>query len=358
VNFENRYGLLDRALHRVAFATGRAHVGLADLEERLFGRELAAVPAERPILVTALPRAGTTVLLELLARTPTLAAHTYRDMPFVLCPLLWERLSRAFRRAAEAPRERAHGDGLAVGLDSPEAFEEMVWKVFFRDRYRADRILPWTGCGNREFVAFLRGHLRRIVALRRRQKPSAARYVSKNNLNLARLPALWQALPDALVVVPFREPVQHAASLRHQHRRFLELHARDAFARRYMAGIGHFDFGANLKPVDFGGWLDVAPDRDPERLAFWLAYWRAAYRHVLEQAGDGRLALVGFEVLGAGPDLAALAGRLELEPADLAAHRGLLKPARAHEVELDGVPPDLLREVRDLHATLRSRALF
>ncbi|MEG7756646.1 hypothetical protein U2103_15325, partial [Listeria monocytogenes] len=78
-----------------------------------------------------------------------------------------------------------------------------------------------------EFKPFLANHMRKIVALRRPH--SNARYASKNNLNIARIGGLAGAFPDADIVVPFRAPLQHAASLLHQHRNFLDLHARDAF---------------------------------------------------------------------------------------------------------------------------------
>ena len=51
---------------------------------------------------------------------------TYRDMPFILAPLLWDKISRPLRKAGEKV-ERAHGDGMMVSFDSPEAFEEVVW---------------------------------------------------------------------------------------------------------------------------------------------------------------------------------------------------------------------------------------
>ena len=80
---------------------------------------------------------------------------------------------------------------------------------------------------------------------------------------MARIGFLLATWPDATIIVPVREPVQHAASLLRQHGRFLEIHARDRFARDYMRGIGHFDFGANLLPVDFDGWLSAAVHTDP-----------------------------------------------------------------------------------------------
>ena len=62
MSFRNSYGWLDRSLHRMAFATPSAQLGFADLECKLFRRELDGVRADRPLFVTGLPRAGTTIL--------------------------------------------------------------------------------------------------------------------------------------------------------------------------------------------------------------------------------------------------------------------------------------------------------
>ena len=277
----------------------------------MFKKTLEDLALGAPVFITGLPRAGTTILLEMLAAMQPFASHTYREMPFVLCPMIWSRLSRPFQKSGEA-RERAHGDGIQISPDSPEAFEEIVWMQFWRRHYRADAIATWDRCDDAEFVEFFESHRRKIVALRRATKPAAIRYVSKNNVNLARIPAIWGAVPSAIVVVPFREPLQHAGSLLKQHRNFSELHVRDSFARRYMEGIGHFDFGTNLKPIDFDGWLAGASTRDPQSLQFWLEYWLATYRHVLRHVDQKRLVLTCDEALTPDADVTRLAEALEL----------------------------------------------
>lgn len=40
-----------------------------------------------------------------------------------------------------------------------------------------------------------------------------------------------------------------------------------------MRGIGYFDFGQNLRPIDFDNWLDNSVSKETERLIFWLEYW-------------------------------------------------------------------------------------
>ncbi len=352
-----RHGWWDRVLHRVAFATRRAQLGIADLEQRLFRKELAATAVETPVFITALPRAGTTMLLELLAACPAFASSTYRDMPFVLCPMAWRSLARRLQRPTE-PHERAHGDGISISVDSPEAFEEVIWSVFWPEHYGACSITPWQDDDRPEFKEFFAAHRRKVVALRARDEPRARRYLAKNNLHVARIPALWQAVPEATVLVPFREPLQQAASLLRQHLRFLELHRADPFARRYMAAIGHFDFGANLRPIDFEGLLGNDVAARACGLTFWLDYWLATYRHVLTHASDPRLVLVDFDALAATRAVAPLASRLGIEDVGAlqrAAARLQSPPQR--EVDVSGVPAATLDALTGTHRSLLDAAL-
>ena len=249
---QDGYSTLDRALHRVAFNTYAAQVSLADLEDRLYGKQMAHCDATRPVFVTALPRAGTTLLLECCAQLPEFASHCYRDMPFVLIPCLWSRFSARFQQTADS-RERAHGDGMLINFDSPEALEEVLWQAFWKRHYGNDRIVPWQDEEDDEFADFFRGHLRKIILLRRGDEAPQARYVSKNNLNIARTRLLHKLFPESSIVVPFRHPLHHASSMVEQHRNFLRIHEDDSFASEYMRAIGHYDFGANLRPIDFGG---------------------------------------------------------------------------------------------------------
>lgn len=345
------YGRLDRALHRLAFGSLGAQRRLADAESRMFADRVDPGHARRPVFVTSLPRAGTTVLLQALATLPELATATYRHMPFPLLPLLWTDASRRFRAAAR-PAERAHGDGLAVGFDSPEAFEEPVWMAFWPDHYRDGTIRPWSAAARDPgFEAFFRRHMAKVVAA---GGPEARRYLSKNNAGIARLPLLAAAFPDATVVVPVRDPWAQAASLLGQHRRFLALHARDGFAKAYMEGLGHFEFGAAFRPIAFG---PEPPDpAAADNPAFWLAYWAEAYEAVLETAGPS-VVFVDYDRLAADPlpPLAALA------PA-LGASGDALRPAAARfRPSRPGVRPDapapLLDRAARVHARLRARCL-
>jgi hypothetical protein len=357
---EGDYSALDRLLHRVAFRTTSAQIAMADVEDRLFARQLAACKIERPVFVTALPRAGTTMLLECCAGMREFASHGYRDMPFVLVPCLWNRFSVAFRRSAPV-RERAHGDGMLIGFESPEALEEVLWKAFWRRHYRSDRIVPWKvdeANDAEDFVEFFRNHLRKIMLVRRGSDATAARYLSKNNLNIARIGLLRRLFPDAAIVVPFREPLQHAESLLKQHRNFLGIHKQDRFASEYMRAIGHYEFGDNLRPVDFDGWFDGRQTRQADCLAFWLEYWAAGYRHLLaEEAAITRF--VDYDALCETPHdgLRRLADTLECrEPDALLAAADGVHPSKKRTIDTAAVPGGILEEVDRIYAALKGRA--
>ena len=138
MNSPESYGRVDRLLHQLAFSAITPQLALADIEDSLFARQIAATLV-KPVFVTSLARAGTTMLLELIAGLTGFASHTYRDAPFVLSPLIWDRLSSRLRTNGRSI-ERAHGDGVTINTDSPEAFEEVVWKAFWPAKYREDRV--------------------------------------------------------------------------------------------------------------------------------------------------------------------------------------------------------------------------
>lgn len=365
MKFEDRYSRLDRAVHRLAFSTIEIQKGLADIEDRVYAKRIAALRVDRPVFIAALPRAGTTLLLDALASTGAFATHTYRHMPFVMMPMLWRALSGRFHAADAAPFERAHGDGMLIGYDSPEAFEEIIWRAFWREKYRGDRIIPWNeddADAHNEFEPFFKSHILKIAAIRYAEqdaeqvsgKTSARRaapprYASKNNMNISRVPKIAKMFPDAAIIILFRNPVDHAASMLRQHLNFQRIHGEEAFARRYMRDIGHYDFGANFRPIDFGGWLRSEPTPQTDTIDFWLRYWRAAYDHILDYIQsnpNGGVILVSYDNCCADPAsaLRAFADAVGISASpDAAAADGLGAGSDAANADAPDVGSDAIR---------------
>ncbi|WP_266327579.1 sulfotransferase [Methylophaga sp. OBS4] len=358
-NFENRYSATTRILHNLAFATTPAQLAVADLEDRWALKRTDPQHAENAVFITALPRAGTTLLLELCAATGEFATHSYRHMPFLYTPLLWQWLTRSMQTTGEL-RERAHGDGMLVNEDSPEAFEEMLWVAHWQDQYDKNRIQPWKQTESADFVSFFRNHMRKIVYLGNgEQGVSPMRYISKNNLNIARIDWLLSALPTARILVPFRDPVQHAVSLWRQHQNFLSIHEADSFARHYMAAIGHFDFGANLRPVNFDGWMEAEDLLPATDINFWLQYWIAAYSYLCQRNSD-RLAFIDYDLLCREPSMSLerLAGFLQLrEPNKLVEQHTRLQDKPPHAIDSTNLDTELLDRAQTSYARLQAQSL-
>lgn len=353
---------LDRAVYQVAFKTYTAQVALADVEDLIFSKQLSRYKNKRPVFITALPRAGTTLLLECLASMPEFAAHCYRDMPFVLIPCLWNRFSGPFQQAVES-QERAHGDGMQINPDSHEALEEVLWHTFWRRHYHKDRIIPWQEENDLDFEEFFRSHMSKIMLLRRPKAADHVRYVSKNNLNIARTRMLNQLFPDSIIIIPFRQPLYHAASLLEQHLNFLQIHKDDPFALEYMRAIGHYDFGQNLCPVDFDRWFDNRESRDADSLAFWLEYWVASYKHLLTENATEKADFLNFfnyDALCEDPE-SGLKGLAEVvgscDPDGLVSSVAGIRGPRPKEIDTGALSASLLKEVNLVYDRLREVAV-
>lgn len=357
-NFVNQYSLIEKTLHNLASRSRSYQISLSGIESRVFNKELANIEIKKPVFITALPRAGTTLLLELCVKSNEFASHTYRDMPFLFTPLFWNRFSKLFMHSTPM-RERAHGDGMMINVDSPEAFEEIIWKDFWPSRYREDRIVPWTESNYPDFEKFLQDHLRKIIFLRGKGVSTQARYISKNNLNIARIGYLKRIFPDAIIVVPFRDPLQHASSLLRQHRNFLNIHNEDTFARQYMKDIGHYDFGKNLRPVDFDSWLSSEQVSDPDTLLFWIQYWISTYQYLLKNALE-YVTFISFDSLSDNPEknLEQFGQLLEIKDIDTFKKRAdsITTPKR-YAVDLDGIPTDILDQAESLYMKLHKNSL-
>lgn len=312
--------------------------------------------------MTGLPRAGTTLMLELLYATGEFQSFRYSDMPFILAPLLWNRISRSSRKAGQM-QERAHGDGMKISVDSPEAFDEVVWLTYLAKKIvREDRLLPISPEDvDVEVRDAIRNSVRKVLALAKQSDPDARqlRYLSKNNANISRIGTLLQLFPTSKILVVFRNPLAQIRSLARQHERFLEEHARDTFSQKYMKWIGHYEFGANFKPINFGGWMNGTeiPSRIDE--AFWLSYWNAAYTYALEHRSE-EVQFVDFDqLLNTGTAcLTRIADMLSLESQDALIDAGKRLRSPATKSVNPGVcPADVWKRAQETHAKLRSIAI-
>lgn len=352
----NQYSATDRFFHALAFSSPAVLRTASSIEDRIVSQPTKE-PSGPPIFVTSLARGGTTALLNALNDIDGVATHTYRDMPFLTAPVLWHRLSGGRERAVDR-QQRAHGDGLEIDLDSPEAFEEVIWKMFWPEKYGETAIDMWRPEDRRpDAERFLERHMRKVIRARlgpgTGETGRTARYCSKNNASIGRLSYLAEAMPGCQIVVPVRRPECHAASLLRQHLNFAKRQADDAFTMRYMRDIGHFDFGLIHKPIRFLGFDPSA--HDPSTGDYWLGYWIGAFRTVLDHRD--RCIIVTQDDLRRSPEasMARLCGALDLppRPGSMAGHFRS-DPDRSPSDRFDR---HMYEEASDLYRTLAALAL-
>ena len=264
-------------------STRRFWIGMGNFESRVLGDDIAGIAIDRPIYVTSLARAGTTIVTELLEKHPEVTSHHYSDFPNIWTPYWRNYLLQRSRRAPPPLAERAHKDRIQVNQDSPEAVEELIWMAFFEHAHdpNADNVLH-EDSSNPPFEAFYRDHVRKLLAVR-----GARRYLAKGNYNISRLAYIQRLFPNARFLIPLRDPAQHIASLVKQHRLFTNAHAQDPRIGNLLAMSGHFEFGPFRNAVNFGDQVAVTAIREAweegREVEGWARYWASLYGHLAKQ---------------------------------------------------------------------------
>ena len=123
----NNYSALQRFLHRIVLSSQLMREIMFDVEQSIFLKKDDNFDDDH-VFVVGLARSGTTILLNAIYQSNQFASLTYDDMPFILAPNFWAKISP--RKSHGELQERAHGDGVRVSTNSPEAFEEVFWKTF------------------------------------------------------------------------------------------------------------------------------------------------------------------------------------------------------------------------------------
>ena len=256
----NNYSWLQQKLHQFALSS-------QFMREVMFDVESSAISInqtyENHIFVSGLARSGTTILLNAIYESDEFASLSYKDMPFILAPNLWSKLS--FNNQDIDLMERAHGDGIKVSTESPEAFEEVFWMTFDE--------------GDKDIKEKFKNYVQRII-----HKSQKRRYLSKNNQNIRRLELISKIFPHSKILIPFRNPIQHAYSLLSQHKKFITDSKKDNFISKYMKWIGHTEFGPNYIPIHNKNLFY----EDNLNINHWLEQWYLTYKYCFENLKNNK----------------------------------------------------------------------
>ena len=287
-NLTSKYNFTSKLLHHLALNSNIRCEILFDIEKFKFSKMMKSSTEGHHVFVCGLARSGTTVLMRALYQSGKFSSLTYRDMPFVLAPNIWSKITSKYRKSIQKVI-RAHDDGILVDFDSPEALEEVFWRVFAgKDYIHSNHLTPHEI--DDDLITAFHDYIA-LINLRY----SRNRYLSKNNNNILRLSGITDAFPNAIVLIPFREPLQHAFSLLKQHQNFVIQHCEDKFSEKYMSWLVHHEFGLDHRPFQFVD--DIYQHKDINTIDYWLCLWINTYSYLLERIkkSRGRIFLVGYE---------------------------------------------------------------
>ena len=272
----NNYSWLEKKLHQFALSSQFMREVTFDFESiNISSRS----ENENHIFITGLARAGTTILLNALYESNIFGSLSYSDMPFILSPNLWSKISLS-KRDLELT-ERLHGDGIKVSKESPEAFEEVFWKTFAQEEYE-------------ELEDKFRVYVGNII-----YKYKKERYLSKNNQNIRRINLITSIFHNSKILIPFRNPIQHAYSLLTQHKKFIEESKKDQFISKYMKWIGHTEFGPNYIPI-YNQNLNFHNDLE---INHWIEQWYLTYNDAFQLSKNKQnLHFISYEKLCSSKD--------------------------------------------------------
>ncbi len=266
---DSNYSELSQLLHRMVL--NNYTIGY-----KLFKREVKTVEKqgnqlnEKFLIVTGLARSGTTSLLNAIQQTGQFSSLNYANMPFLMSPNCWKKI---YNPKETEQKERSHGDGIKIGLDSTEALEEYFFKLKANDNFIEDELLKEYALESEDYVDYL--NYQSIV-----KNKSNKTYLAKNNNFLLRYNSLRELNKKFTVVVLCRHPLYHAASLLEKHLFYSNLQVEDPFVLEYMNWLGHHEFGINQKVFEFKNGRGIT-STDKTKLDYWLEVWINYYSKTL-----------------------------------------------------------------------------
>ena len=278
-------GFADRLLHR--FALGNPRLRRWWFEQECSRNNHAFDTDRRHVFICGMARSGSTILLNELQASGAFAATCYRHMPFVLAPSL----TRWSNRGRVPRHERRHGDAIEIDAQSAEALDGIFWNSFWP---RQGRIIQ----PRRPSPELLQGYAQFIENLL--QHSQRERYLTKMNQGIDLIDTIAEKFRHSVVLVPFREPLQQATSLKRQHARFADL---GHYETRYLQWLEHHEFGPDHRPF-VGSDEAEKPVGGPDTLDYWLEQWQRGYTYLAGLCALRRnLIPIGYEQMAESPEL-------------------------------------------------------
>ncbi|MEN8156620.1 MAG: sulfotransferase family protein [Bacteroidota bacterium] len=263
------YSELSQLLHRMALNNYNIACKLFKLDSKKITRKNLKRRSDF-VIISGLARAGTTSLMTDLSKITGFVSLNYANMPFLMSPNLWAKI---YKPKTKKLKERSHKDGIMIGLNSNEALEEFFFKVKSSDSFVKDSHLSEYTISQNDYTDYL--NYQSIIKL-----DNSKIYLAKNNNFILRYKSVRELNDDFVMVILYRDPITHAASLMEKHHDYQKLQKEDPFVLEYMNWLGHHEFGMKQKPFVFSN-SEENNHEDKELIDYWLKIWINYYRYVL-----------------------------------------------------------------------------
>ncbi len=346
------YNRLNRFFHAISLGSRTISELSFEINRSVFysSKKINEKVENTPVFISGLARSGTTALLNHLFETKEFATLTYSDMPFILAPNLWQKLKGNTKQTAL--RERAHGDQIFINNHSPEAMDEVFWKVFLNNEYIKDDCLKINTI-SQEVLSKFKEFTELICLNNYTNQP--LRYLSKNNNSILRINSLKEQFRNCHIIVPFRSPLEHAQSLLNQHKHFCSLQHQNPFILKYMNWIGHYEFGLNQKPFDFPPLVQEELNHfSKQEINYWLKTWFNYYTFILNHPLKNEFIFVNYENLCQKPleTLFEIKEKINLKFQFQKIEPFILKEKMSSDLDSDGLK--LFKECMNLYEKIKS----
>lgn len=263
------YSELSQLLHHLALDN-------YNISNKLFKRETkkslkkSLKPRNDFVIISGLARAGTTSLMNYLSQIDNFVSLSYANMPFLMSPNTWRKV---YKPKSKNLKERSHKDGIMIGYNSNEALEEYFFKVKANDSYIHKSYLSEYEISESDYYDYL--DYQCII-----KQDNQKIYLAKNNNFILRYNSIRSFNNDFIMVILYRDPIAHTASLKEKHKYYTNLQESDPFVLDYMNWLAHHEFGMNQKPFVFKN-APLNIQEDISSMDYWLKIWINYYENAL-----------------------------------------------------------------------------
>ncbi len=243
------------------------------------------------IFVTGMPRSGTTILTHIISNFNDVGSFKYSDLPFFKIPFFWSKINWVYYLKNKTT-ERIHGDGLKINLNSPDAFEELIWSENLPN-YSNECFSKFLDLSyeNKKLEIELTRSINKILLTRKKNI-----YLSKGNYNLFRIKYINKIIKNSFFLICIRNPYDVIKSSIRVHNKFLQIDKNDKKFTDEMSELCHFEFGRNRKN----------PFKDnlyTDEIKYYENQWIKMHKLILDEYTNlNNVFLVNFDKLMLSPE--------------------------------------------------------